>query len=194
MEVFQRMTENNKQAEGTDTKTKANYDTAIFAGGCFWCMVKPFDTVDGVEKVVSGYTGGHVANPTYEQVCSGTTGHTEAVEITFDPAKISYDQLLNYYWQVTDPTDAMGQFQDRGDNYRPVIFYNSPAQKEAAEKSKQRLQASGKFDKPIVTKIEPAKPFYPAEEYHQDFYKKDPLRYAMEEAGGRAKFIKEHWD
>lgn len=194
MEVFQRMTENNKQAEGTDTKTNPNYDTAIFAGGCFWCMVKPFDTVDGVEKVVSGYTGGHVANPTYEQVCSGTTGHTEAVEITFDPAKISYDQLLNYYWQVTDPTDAMGQFQDRGDNYRPVIFYNSPAQKEAAEKSKQRLQASGKFDKPIVTKIEPAKPFYPAEEYHQDFYKKDPLRYAMEEAGGRAKFIKEHWD
>ncbi|MDM8290382.1 peptide-methionine (S)-S-oxide reductase [Lactobacillus crispatus] len=188
------MTENNKQAEGTDTKTNPNYDTAIFAGGCFWCMVKPFDTVDGVEKVVSGYTGGHVANPTYEQVCSGTTGHTEAVEITFDPAKISYDQLLNYYWQVTDPTDAMGQFQDRGDNYRPVIFYNSPAQKEAAEKSKQRLQASGKFDKPIVTKIEPAKPFYPAEEYHQDFYKKDPLRYAMEEAGGRAKFIKEHWD
>lgn len=194
MEEFQRMTENNKQVQTNDSKAKANYDTAIFAGGCFWCMVEPFDTVDGVEKVVSGYTGGHVANPTYEQVCSGTTGHTEAVEITFDPAKISYDQLLNYYWQVTDPTDAMGQFQDRGDNYRPVIFYNSPAQKEAAEKSKQRLQASGKFDKPIVTKIEPAKPFYPAEEYHQDFYKKDPLRYAMEEAGGRAKFIKEHWD
>ena len=174
--------------------TDPNLAVATVAGGCFWCMVEPFDTVDGVEKVVSGYTGGHVANPTYEQVCSGTTGHTEAVEITFDPAKISYDQLLNYYWQVTDPTDAMGQFQDRGDNYRPVIFYNSPAQKEAAEKSKQRLQASGKFDKPIVTKIEPAKPFYPAEEYHQDFYKKDPLRYAMEEAGGRAKFIKEHWD
>ena len=133
------MTENNKQAEGTDTKRKANCDTAIFAGGCFWCMVEPFDTVDGVEKVVSGYTGGHVANPTYEQVCSGTTGHTEAVEITFDPAKISYDQLLNYYWQVTDPTDAMGQFQDRGDNYRPVIFYNSPSQKEAAEKSKDKI-------------------------------------------------------
>ena len=191
MEVFQRMTENNKQAEGTDTKAKTNYDTAIFAGGCFWCMVEPFDTVDGVEKVVSGYTGGHVANPTYEQVCSGTTGHTEAVEITFDPAKISYDQLLNYYWQVTDPTDAMGQFQDRGDNYRPVIFYNSPAQKEAAEKSKQRLQASGKFDKPIVTKIFDN---YGIDEDFQDFYKKDPLRYAMEEAGGRAKFIKEHWD
>ena len=172
MEVFQRMTENNKQAEGTDTKGKTNYDTAIFAGGCFWCMVEPFDTVDGVEKVVSGYTGGHVANPTYEQVCSGTTGHTEAVEITFDPAKISYDQLLNYYWQVTDPTDAMGQFQDRGDNYRPVIFYNSPAQKEAAEKSKQRLQASGKFDKPIVTKIEPAKPFIQLRNITKIFIKK----------------------
>lgn len=134
-------------------------DTAIFAGGCFWCMVEPFDTVDGVEKVVSGYSGGHVANPTYEEVCSGKTGHTEAVEITYDPSKISYEELLNYYWQVTDPTDAMGQFQDRGDNYRPVIFYNSEAQKEAAEKSKQELAESGRFDKPIVTQIEEAKPF-----------------------------------
>lgn len=178
----------------TDTKTKAHYDTAIFAGGCFWCMVEPFDTVDGVEKVVSGYTGGHVANPTYEQVCTGTTGHTEAVEITYDPSKISYEKLLDYYWQVTDPTDAMGQFQDRGDNYRPVIFYNSKAQKEAAEKSKQRLADSGFFDKPIVTQIEKAKPFYPAEEYHQNFYKKDPERYALEEAGGRANFIKKHWN
>lgn len=147
-------------------------DTAIFAGGCFWCMVEPFDTLDGVEKVVSGYTGGHVANPTYEEVCTGKTGHTEAVEITYDPSKISYEELLNYYWQVTDPTDAMGQFQDRGDNYRPVIFYNSEAQKEAAEKSKQELAESSRFDKPIVTKIEEAKPFYPAEDYHQGFYKK----------------------
>ena len=169
-------------------------DTAIFAGGCFWCMVEPFDTVDGVEKVVSGYSGGHVANPTYEEVCSGKTGHTEAVEITYDPSKISYEELLNYYWQVTDPIDAMGQFQDRGDNYRPVIFYNSEAQKEAAEKSKQELAESGRFDKPIVTQIEEAKPFYPAEDYHQGFYKKNPERYALEEAGGRADFIKKHWD
>ncbi|GFZ27060.1 peptide methionine sulfoxide reductase [Lactobacillus corticis] len=168
-------------------------DTAIFAGGCFWCMVKPFDTLPGVEKVISGYTGGHVPNPTYEQVCSHTTGHTEAVEITFDPDQISYEDLLNYYWQVTDPTDAMGQFQDRGDSYRPVIFYNSPAQKAAAEKSKQQLAASHKFDDPIVTAIEPAKPFYPAEDYHQDFYRKNPLRYMMEEAGGRAKFVEQHW-
>ena len=169
------------------------FDTAIFAGGCFWCMVKPFDSLPGIKKVVSGYTGGHVANPTYEEVCSGTTGHTEAVEITFDPEIMPYAQLLRYYWQVTDPTDASGQFQDRGDNYRPVIFYNSPAQKEAAEKSKADLQNSNKFSDPIVTSIEPASPFYPAEEYHQDFYKKDPLRYQLEESGGRDAFIKEHW-
>ncbi|RVU70391.1 MULTISPECIES: peptide-methionine (S)-S-oxide reductase MsrA [Lactobacillus] len=169
-------------------------DKAIFAGGCFWCMVEPFDTLPGIEKVVSGYTGGHVANPTYEQVCTGETGHTEAVEITFDPEVMPYEKLLNYYWQVTDPTDAMGQFQDRGSQYQPVIYYNSAVQKAAAEKSKQELADSGKFDQPIVTRIEEAKPFYPAEEYHQDFYKKDPLRYAMEEAGGRSKFIKEHWD
>ena len=169
------------------------FDTAIFAGGCFWCMVKPFDSLPGIKKVVSGYTGGHVANPTYEEVCSGTTGHTEAVEITFDPEIMPYAQLLQYYWQVTDPTDASGQFQDRGDNYRPVIFYNSPAQKETAEKSKADLQNSGKFSDPIVTSIEPACPFYPAEEYHQDFYKKDPLRYQLEESGGRDAFIKEHW-
>lgn len=193
MEDLPRMTENNKQAKTIDTKAKAQYDTAIFAGGCFWCMVEPFDTVDGVEKVISGYTGGHVANPTYQEVCTGKTGHTEAVEIIYDPNKISYEKLLDYYWQVTDPTDAMGQFQDRGDNYRPVIFYNSEAQKKAAEKSKADLANSGRFDQPIVTKIEKAQPFYPAEEYHQEFYKKDPARYALEEAGGRADFIKKHW-
>lgn len=168
-------------------------DTAIFAGGCFWCMVQPFDTLPGIESVVAGYTGGHVAFPAYEEVKSGKTGHTEAVKITFDPSLMSYEQLLGYYWQVTDPTDAMGQFQDRGDNYRPVIFYNSPAQKAAAEKSKAELAASGRFDQPIVTKIEKAGPFYVAEDYHQEFYKKNPERYAQEEAGGREQFIKEHW-
>ena len=168
-------------------------DTAIFAGGCFWCMVQPFDTLPGIESVVAGYTGGHVAFPAYEEVKSGKTGHTDAVKITFDPSLMSYEQLLGYYWQVTDPTDAMGQFQDRGDNYRPVIFYNSPAQKAAAEKSKAELAASGRFDQPIVTKIEKAGPFYVAEDYHQEFYKKNPERYAQEEAGGREQFIKEHW-
>lgn len=168
-------------------------DSAIFAGGCFWCMVAPFDTLPGIERVTAGYTGGHVPNPTYEQVCSHTTGHTEAVKIVFDPDLMSYEDLLGYYWQVTDPTDASGQFQDRGDNYRPVIFYNSPEQKAAAEKSKQELAESGRFADPIVTKIEPAAPFYEAEDYHQQFYLKHPDRYAAEEAGGRARFIKEHW-
>ncbi|UQS84011.1 peptide-methionine (S)-S-oxide reductase MsrA [Bombilactobacillus thymidiniphilus] len=168
-------------------------ETAIFAGGCFWCMVKPFDTMPGIKKVISGYTGGHTVNPTYEQVASHTTGHTEAVEIVFDPDVISYEQLVEIYWQQTDPTDAMGQFQDRGDSYRPVIFVKNEQQKKVAEASKKRLEDSGKFDKPIVTKIEPAKPFYPAEDYHQDFYKKNPLRYQIEEAGGRDKFIKDHW-
>ncbi len=187
------MSENNKHIKATDIKENPKYDTAIFAGGCFWCMVEPFDNITGVEEIISGYTGGHTINPTYADVCTGKTGYTEAVKITYDPGKISYNQLLNYYWQVTDPTDAMGQFQDRGDNYRPVIFYNSQFQKEAAEKSKQELANSGKFDKPIVTSIEKAMPFYPAEDYHQDFYKKDPERYALEESGGRSDFIKKHW-
>ncbi|MFD1431834.1 peptide-methionine (S)-S-oxide reductase MsrA [Lacticaseibacillus yichunensis] len=168
-------------------------ETAIFAGGCFWCMVQPFDRQPGIVSVVSGYTGGHVANPTYREVTSETTGHTEAVKITFDPAVITYAQLVEIYWRQTDPTDAMGQFQDRGDSYRPVIFVNSPAQREAAEASRAKLEASGKFDKPIVTTIEPAQPFYEAESYHQQFYKKNPLRYEMEEEGGRAQFKRAHW-
>jgi peptide-methionine (S)-S-oxide reductase len=172
-----------------NTKT----DTAIFAGGCFWCMVKPFDTIPGVKSVVSGYTGGQLANPSYEQVATGKTGHTEAVIISFDPQKISYEQLLDYYWQVTDPTDASGQFQDRGSQYQPVIYYNSPQQQAAAIASKKKLAASGRFSREIVTRIEPAQTFYPAEDYHQDFYRKNPLRYAIEEAGGRSDFIREHW-
>ncbi|WP_125766370.1 peptide-methionine (S)-S-oxide reductase MsrA [Lapidilactobacillus wuchangensis] len=168
-------------------------ESAIFAGGCFWCMVHPFDQYPGIIKVTSGYTGGHVVNPTYEQVCSGTTGHTEAVQIEFDAEVISYPELLQIYWQVTDPTDAMGQFQDRGDNYRPVIFVANDEQRQQAEASRAALAASGRFKEPIVTKIESAQPFYPAEEYHQDFYRKDPLRMQLEEAGGREKFIKEHW-
>ncbi|MCH5461405.1 peptide-methionine (S)-S-oxide reductase MsrA [Lactobacillus sp. LC28-10] len=166
---------------------------AIFAGGCFWCMVKPFDSQPGIEKVVSGYTGGHVANPTYEQVASHQTGHTEAVEITYDPEVISYADLVEIYWRQTDPTDAMGQFQDRGDSYRPVIFVNNDEERAIAEASKEQLVKSGRFDEPIVTQIEDAKPFYPAEEEHQDFYKKNPFRYQIEEMGGREKFIKQQW-
>lgn len=167
-------------------------ETAIFAGGCFWCMVHPFDQQPGIIKVVSGYTGGYVANPTYEQVCSHTTGHTEAVEITFDPAVISYAELVEIYWRQTDPTDAMGQFQDRGDSYRPVIFVNSDQQRVIAEASKEKLIASGRFNEPIVTQIEAAKPFYPAEEYHQDFYKKEPWRAELGEVKRKA-FIQAKW-
>ncbi|WP_086349461.1 peptide-methionine (S)-S-oxide reductase MsrA [Candidatus Enterococcus clewellii] len=170
------------------------YEKAIFAGGCFWCMVHPFDEQPGVISVVSGYTGGHVANPTYEQVTTGTTGHTEAVEITFDPTVLSYEDLVAIYWQQTDPTDALGQFADRGDSYRPVIFYSNEKQKEVAEASKAALQASGRFNKPIVTTIESAHPFYPAEDYHQDYYQKNRLHYNLYRQGsGRAKFIKDHW-
>ncbi|KRO18173.1 peptide-methionine (S)-S-oxide reductase MsrA [Lacticaseibacillus saniviri] len=167
--------------------------TAIFAGGCFWCMVKPFDTFPGINKVISGYTGGHVPNPTYEQVASHTTGHTEAVEINYDPSQVSYADLVEIYWQQTDPTDAMGQFQDRGDNYRPVIYYQTEAEKAIAEASRAKLAASGRFKEPIVTTIEPAQPFYPAEDYHQDFYKKNPERFEMEEMGGRSQFIRDKW-
>lgn len=152
-------------------------ERAIFAGGCFWCMVQPFDERDGVETVISGYTGGHTVNPTYQEVCSHLTGHTEAVEIIFDPSKISYEELLAVYWQQTDPTDAAGQFQDRGDSYRPAIFYTTEAQKEKAEQSKQALEASGRFNAPIVTSIEPAQTFYPAEDYHQDYYRRNPEHY-----------------
>lgn len=168
-------------------------DTATFAGGCFWCMVQPFEQQLGIIRVLSGYTGGTVANPTYEQVKSQTTGHTEAVKIWFDPAIISYAQLVELYWQQTDPTDATGQFQDRGDNYRPVIFVNSLAQRQTAETSKRALQDREQFDQPIVTKIQTVQPFYPAEARHQQFYKKNPRVMAQQEAGGRAAFVAQHW-
>ena len=169
-------------------------ETAIFAGGCFWCMVQPFDTYPGIKKVESGYTGGHVVNPTYEQVKAGGTGHTEAVRITFDPSVVSYADLVEIYWQQTDPTDAFGQFQDRGDNYRPVIFVKDEEQRAIAQASKDALANSGCFTDPIVTTIEDAKPFYVAENYHQDFYKKDLERMKLEKAGGRKQFIEDNWE
>ncbi|MDR2832703.1 MAG: peptide-methionine (S)-S-oxide reductase MsrA [Streptococcaceae bacterium] len=167
-------------------------EVAIFAGGCFWCTTKAFDELDGIEELLSGYTGGHTTHPTYEQVKTQTTGHTEATRIIFDPAIFPYEKLVEFYWQVTDPTDAFGQFQDRGDSYRPVIFYTTEEQKAIAEQSKQNLQTSGRFDKKIVTKIEPATTFWPAEEYHQNFHKKEPKRMDLEEVQ-RDKFRKEHW-
>lgn len=167
-------------------------ERAIFSGGCFWCMVHPFDQEPGVYSVLSGYTGGHVTNPTYQQVVSQKTGHTEAVEIIFDPEVISYRQLLAIYWQQTDPTDALGQFQDRGDNYRPVIFYETADQKKVAEESKQNLEKSGRFSQPIVTQIEPASVFYPAELEHQDYYKYHPVQFAKNHQI-RSQFLQTHW-
>lgn len=170
------------------------FEKATFAGGCFWCMVKPFDTLPGIESVISGYTGGHVENPTYEQVCTGMTGHTEAVQITFDPEVFPYKDLVEVYWQQTDPTDPNGQFVDQGNSYRPAIFYYTEEQKAIAEASKIALDASGRFNKPVITPIEPAQPFYPAEDYHQDFYKKSTAHYGRyRQASGRDSYINKHW-
>lgn len=167
---------------------------ATFAGGCFWCMVKPFTELPGVIRVVSGYTGGHAENPTYEEVCSGRTGHYEAVEITYDPERGSYDQLLDTFWRQIDPTDPGGQFHDRGDSYRTAIFYHTEEQKAKARASKRALEESGRFDRPIATEILPASTFYPAEEYHQNYYCKNPSHYAMYRQGsGREAFIENHW-
>lgn len=167
---------------------------ATFAGGCFWCMVKPFDTQPGIIEVVSGYTGGHVENPTYEQVCSETTGHLEAVQITFDPAIYPYEKIVELYWTLIDPTDAGGQFYDRGESYTTAIFYHDDVQKQIAELSKAKLEASGKFSAPIAVKLLPAKPFYRAEDYHQHYYKKNPAHYDRYSVGsGRKGFIEKHW-
>lgn len=168
---------------------------ATFAGGCFWCMVKPFDQYEGVRKVVSGYTGGHTENPTYEEVCSDTTDHIEAIQITFDDEVISYEELLNIYWKQIDPTDSGGQFNDRGHKYKTVIFYHDEEQKELAYKSKRELEESKIFNLPIVTEILPATVFYEAEDYHQDYYKKNPNHYYRYYVGsGRYFFTKESWD
>jgi peptide methionine sulfoxide reductase msrA/msrB len=169
-------------------------ELATFAGGCFWCMVKPFDELPGIVSVVSGYTGGHKANPTYEEVCADITGHTEAVQITFEPDVFPYAKLLDTFWRQIDPTDPGGQFHDRGSSYRTAIFYHTEEQRKLAEASKAELERSGRFDKPIATPIVPAGPFYSAEEYHQDYYKKNPLRYRMYRQGsGRDRFLEQAW-
>lgn len=174
--------------------TQQTTELATFAGGCFWCMVSPFDEMPGIEKVVSGYTGGHTPNPTYEEVCSDKTGHYEAVQITFEPRVFPYEKLLELFWQQIDPTDAGGQFHDRGASYRTAIFYHTEEQRQKAEASKQALEASGRFEKPIVTPIIPAVEFYEAEEYHQGYYKKNPGHYKRyRKASGREDFIETHW-
>ncbi len=167
---------------------------AIFAGGCFWCMEPPFEQMEGVIDVVAGYTGGKSENPTYEEVSSGRSGHLEAVQVTYDPARVSYPQLLEVFWRQVDPTDDGGQFADRGSQYATAIFYLDEEQKRQAMESKKRLDNSGIFDRPVVTAILPAGPFYPAEEYHQDYYRKNVLHYTLYKKGsGRAGFIESTW-
>lgn len=169
-------------------------ELATFAGGCFWCMVAPFERLDGVISVVSGYMGGHKERPTYEEVCSGDTGHCEVVQVCFDPDISPYEKLLDVYWRQIDPTDEDGQFYDRGKSYRTAIFYHNERQKQKAETSKRELIESGRFDMPVVTEILPASAFYPAEEYHQDYHKKFPCHYARYRmSSGRDAFVGKHW-
>ena len=177
-------------AAGSDQQ----YAIATFAGGCFWCMQPPFEHLKGVIKVTAGYTGGNAPKPTYEQVSAGTTGHYEAVQVLYDPHLINYKGLLEVFWRNINPTDELGQFADKGTQYRTAIFYHSEEQKLAALESKSALGISGKFKKPIVTKIQPASAFYPAEEYHQDYYLKNPVRYNLYKKGsGRESFIEKTW-
>ncbi len=179
-----------KAATGPDAKLAK----AVFAGGCFWCLEAPFEKIEGVIEVTAGYTGGTVRNPTYEEVCSGTTGHTEAVQITYDPKRTSYERLLDVFWHEIDPTDAGGQFADRGSQYQTAIFYTSDDQKRLAEASKKSLEESGRFKKEIATQILKLTEFFPAEEYHQDYYKKCPVRYkSYRLLSGRDAYIKKTW-
>jgi peptide-methionine (S)-S-oxide reductase len=178
----------------TGVTQAAERGEAIFAGGCFWCMETAFEGVPGIQSAVSGYAGGAKKNPTYEEVSSGGTGHAEVVKVTFDPAKISYAKLLEIFWHNIDPISAGGQFCDRGTQYRSGIFYLDDAQKKAAEESKRAIEASKRFDRPIVTEITRAGEFTPAEEYHQDFFKKSPARYQSYRLGcGRDRRLKELW-
>ena len=181
-------------SEKNQKNEKAVLQKATFAGGCFWCMEDAFKRVDGVVDAVSGYTGGNKDKPTYEEVSSGTTGHYEAVQITFDPSKVSYERLLDLFWRQIDPTDQGGQFADRGSQYRTAIFYHSEEQKAIAEKSKEKLERSGKFDQPVATKIIPFTKFFKAEDYHQGYSQKQPLAFKLYKKGsGREGFIKETW-
>ncbi|MDD2336980.1 MAG: peptide-methionine (S)-S-oxide reductase MsrA [Geobacteraceae bacterium] len=172
----------------------ADLETATFAGGCFWCMVPPFEKLAGVISVTSGYTGGKTRNPSYEEVSAGGTGHAESVQIKFDPAKISYTRLLQVFWHNIDPTAVNRQFCDSGNQYRTAIFYYDEMQKKLALESKEAMEKSKRFPEPIVTEITPAAEFYPAEEYHQDYYRKNPIRYKYYRYScGRDKRLRELW-
>ena len=174
--------------------TPKNLEKATFAGGCFWCMEPPFEKLKGVDAVISGYTGGRTENPTYEEVSSGRTGHAEAVEVHYDPTQITYAALLDVFWHNIDPTTRDRQFVDTGSQYRTAIFYHNEEQKRLAEESKKKYDASGRFGKPIVTEIVPAGKFYPAEEYHQDYYKKSAVRYKFYRFNsGRDQYLEKIW-
>ena len=175
-------------------KSLQGLETATFAGGCFWCMQPPYDKLKGVVSTRVGYTGGHVKNPTYEEVSSGTTGHAEAVEITYDPSRTGYNELLDVFWRSIDPTALNRQFADNGTQYRTAIFYHNEEQRHLAVASKEALERSGKFSGPIVTEIVQASEFYPAEEHHQKYYVKSPVRYNLYKVGsGRESFLKKMW-
>ncbi|MGD9289670.1 MAG: peptide-methionine (S)-S-oxide reductase MsrA [Desulfobacterales bacterium] len=175
-------------------KKYENLSKATFAGGCFWCVESDFEKYDGVVEAISGYAGGQTQNPTYKEVSSGGTGHAEVVQIIYDPQKITYSELLDIFWRHVDPTDPNGQFVDRGSQYRPAIFYHDEEQKRLAEDSKRKLESSGRFDKSIETEIVPISEFYEAEDYHQDYYKKNPLRYKFYRLNsGRDQFLKKAW-
>ena len=175
-------------------KNGSNYEKATFSAGCFWCIEYPFEQLDGVKEVLSGYTGGDEKNPSYKQVSSGNTGHIESVQIIYDPEVITYNELLDIYWRQFDPTDTGGSFVDRGHQYTSAIFYHNEKQKQLAEESKKKLDESKIFNKPVITPIRPAQEFYAAEDYHQDFYKKSSDHYKKYRSGsGRDQFINEIW-
>ncbi len=188
------LTFNIEGVSGESKGTDKDHSKATFAGGCFWCMEPPYDKLDGVISTISGYTGGKEKNPTYEQVSSGRTGHVEAIQVTYDPSRVTYEQLLDVFWKNIDPTQGNGQFVDIGPQYRTAIFYHNEEQRKQALASRAKLMASGKFQKAIVTEILPAGEFYEAEEYHQDYYLKNPLRYKFYRHGsGRDQFLEKTW-
>jgi peptide methionine sulfoxide reductase msrA/msrB len=172
-----------------------NYKTATFAGGCFWCTESDFEKVDGVIEAISGYTGGQKEKPTYREVSAGGTGHTEAIQVVYDPSKVTYKELLDIFWMHVDPTDPSGQFVDRGSQYRTAIFYHDDEQRWQAEESRDKMNKSGRFKKPIVTEIVKLEKFYTAEDYHQDYYKKSPIRYKLYRYhSGRDQYLKTVWE
>jgi peptide methionine sulfoxide reductase msrA/msrB len=194
---FQNINKHSKEKKGEMNimnEKHSNLRTATFAGGCFWCVESDFEKVDGVAEVISGYTGGQKENPTYEEVSAGGTGHVEAVQVLYDPKKVSYKDLLEVFWRHVDPTDPGGQFVDRGQQYRTAIFYQDEEEKHLAEESKRELEASRRFNKPIVTEILALNGFYRAEDYHQDYYKTHALRYKYYRwNSGRDQFLKKVW-